>query len=66
MFDDDEMRNENENSDDGNPANILEVPRFSSCLGNGKRGGGEIQVDNLQFEILVPIEIKMDIGQSTI
>ena len=33
-----------------NPADVLEVPCLSSCLGNGKRGGREIQIDNLKFD----------------
>ena len=49
--DDDEIKNEYEDEDLYNPADILEVPRLSSCLGCGQRGGREIQVDNLQFEI---------------
>ena len=39
-----------------NPADVLEVPCLSSCLGNGKRGGREIQIDNLFDNKMVGVQ----------
>ena len=35
---------------DDNPTDVIEIPCFSSCLGDGKRCRREIEVDNLKIE----------------
>ena len=49
------MMNQNEDGwkgddSDDNPTDVIEVPCFSSCLGDGKRCRREIEVVNLKID----------------
>ena len=39
-----------EDDSDDNPTDVIEIPCFSSCLGDGKRCRREVEVDNLKIE----------------
>ena len=35
---------------DDHPTDVIEIPCFSSCFGDGKRCRREVEVDNLKIE----------------